>query len=833
MCRRDQPSRRHFSLRAAALQKAFLALGFPDTPQPGPSNAWNSLTLPETPFTLSQQSLPAEERRSPWAWVPTLYCAEAVPYLMVMAVSVAMYKRLGVSNQAIAFYTSLLYLPWVIKPLWGPLVELYWTKRKWTVSLQALMAVGFAAMFFALQSQHYWIASLIIFTIIAFCSATHDIAADGYYMLALKENRQAYFAGIRSTFYRFATIMTQGILVMLVGVMEAYTGPKPIPLTVEITPPGIELPAERPGSGDTADDWLRFDPPVATVEPGRETTVTVVLTAPPDEGTTRAVAISAMSPWAAFLPIGPDQNIKFNGADRLEFGADNWQEPRAVVLSADKNVAQYCALQYKATSGNIALSWAIAFMGLAGLYILFSIYHRYAMAIVKADRGADSDQRPPFARAAAWLFLTVSVPVAVLILLFYGMNGIWSHFTPVGFFSNPLVAAAGEGSGVMGRLLGGLTTWHVLGLGYSAALFALLLLGVRWTASQAQWVLKAAPRGGAGSGFWCFVVLLLLFLGLHIGLNPGIEKVWKEVLNWRPLKPAAYTFFTHMATVTLAFLFFSSQFVRNYSLAAFRGAATRSGIPFDDIFISFFSKPMIVRMLAFLLLYRLGEAMLVKLLAPFLLDPRSAGGLGLSLQQYGLAYGTLGVLSLLIGGILGGVLASKYGLRMWIFWMCLAINAPDLLYVYLAAAQPESIYVVFGAVAAESFGYGFGFAAYMLYMLYIAGTGTTKTAHFALCTGFMAAGMMIPGMIAGDIYELCADPGTKALLAGAGLAESLSGYPLFFIIVCFLTIPGFITLWFIPLDPAFGRRGAEETGGDVPASDAALAPKDVPARKDE
>jgi PAT family beta-lactamase induction signal transducer AmpG len=209
---------------------------------------------------------------------------------------------------------------------------------------------------------------------------------------------------------------------------------------------------------------------------------------------------------------------------------------------------------------------------------------------------------------------------------------------------------------------------------------------------------------------------------------------------------------------------------------------------FFGTFGAFFQKPKIVVMLLFLLFYRLGEAQLVKLVVPFLRDPRAAGGLGLATDQVGLVYGTIGVAALLLGGIVGGILVSQRGLRAWLWPMVIVMHLPDAVFVWLSSAQPQNLGVIATGVALEQFGYGFGFAAYMLYMIYIA-RGNHQTAHYAICTGFMALGAMLAGLKSGRLQELL-------------------GYQHFFIWVMFATIPGCIVTALIPLDREFGRKTA-------------------------
>lgn len=167
------------------------------------------------------------KKQSPWSWVPTLYFAEGLPYIAVMTLSLVMYKRMGISNTEVALYTSWLNLPWVIKPLWSPFVDLLRTKRWWVTLMQLFIGAGLAGIAFTIPTEHFFQATLAIFWLMAFSSATHDIAADGFYMLGLTTHEQALFVGIRSTFYRIATIAGQGLLVMIAGYLEKTTGSIP------------------------------------------------------------------------------------------------------------------------------------------------------------------------------------------------------------------------------------------------------------------------------------------------------------------------------------------------------------------------------------------------------------------------------------------------------------------------------------------------------------------------------------------------------------------------------------------------------------------------------
>jgi PAT family beta-lactamase induction signal transducer AmpG len=423
----------------------------------------------------------SEERKS-WLWIPSLYLAEGLPYVVVMVVSVILYKRLEISNTEIALYTSWLYLPWVIKPFWSPVVDLLKTKRFWIIVMQFFIGAGLAGVAFTIPTDNFFQYTLAFFWLMAFSSATHDIAADGFYMLGLNEHEQAFFVGIRTTFYRIAFIAGQGLLVILAGQIEESTD-------------------------------------------------------------------------------------------------------------------------------NIPYAWMITFFILAGLFVLFFIYH-------------------------------------------------------------------------------------------------LLILP-----------------------------------------HPKIDYKRSEVKSKK----------------------FFSEFIQT--------------------FISFFRKKEILLILLFILFYRFAEAQLAKMTIPFLVDTNEAGGLALTTSQVGIVYGTVGIIALSLGGILGGIAAAKKGLKFWIWWMLIAINLPNVVYVYLSYTQTTNFILINVCVAIEQFGYGFGFTAFMLYLIYIS-EGEYKTAHYAIATGFMALGMMLPGMISGWIQEQI-------------------GYQNFFIWICISTVPAFIITKFVKIDPLFGKKVAK------------------------
>ena len=400
----------------------------------------------------------ATNSKSPWWWVPTLYFAEGVPYFVVNNISVMMFTKMGVPNGDMSFFTTLLYFPWFLKGIWSPLVDVVQTKRWWIVTMQILMTALMVLLTLTLPLPDVsmiargatpismFTLTLILFIIAAFASATHDIAADGYYMLAHSPSSQAAFIGIRSTFYRIASVFGQGGLVYIAGKIETSTG-------------------------------------------------------------------------------------------------------------------------------NIPMSWQVTLGVSAVIFCLITLYHTFCL-----PRSADD---------------------------------------------KPRVSANGTQSG------------------------------------------------------------------------------WSELA---------------------------------------------------DSFVTFVKKPGVLLAIAFMLLYRLPEGFLLKMCQPFLVHSTQSGGLGLSTELVGLVYGTFGVISLLAGGVAGGIFASRVGLKKALWIMAACMTLPCLTFVYLAIAQPASTVVISVAVCIEQFGYGFGFTAYMLYMMYFS-EGEFKTSHYAICTAFMALSMMLPGFVAGYIQE--------------------------------------------------------------------------------
>ena len=617
--------------------------------------------------------------RNPWMWVPSLYFAQGLPFAVVNFVSIVVYKSFGVSNTDIAFYTAWLYLPWVIKPLWSPVVDILKTRRLWIWLAQLIMGAGFAAVALALPLGIFFQATLAIFYLIAFSSATHDIGADGYYLLATTEQEQSFFVGIRSTFFRISMISAQGLLVILAGFIQNHTGLPPVSLRLEAPPEAalvesVETQDIVPQTAEEGDLRVIALPATSQIRPVArpKTEVVPLITTAKNWNLVNGFTLAEKKekseswwsrtigafwsqyiggPWKEHVsePLGSflqrkfgqnkdkagqagniavvrvrlskrpgkeiivtpaissgDKNFSVAEGSRLIFNDQNWDRPALVVFQLDAKVKSATSAVYKCRSGNVPLSWTAVFFLLAGLFVMFGLWHKFILPYPTND------------------------------------------------------------------------------------------------------------QPGAASN-------VLLFL--------------KE---------------------------------------------------FFLTFGSFFTKPKIGFLLLFLLLYRFGEAQLVKMVAPFLLDPREVGGIGLTTEQYGLVYGTIGIIALTVGGLMGGFVAAQKGLKFWIWPMALAIHLPDAVFIYLAYAQPDNLALISASIAIEQFGYGFGFTAYMLYMIYIA-RGKHSTAHYAICTGFMAMSMMFPGMWSGWLQEII-------------------GYPHFFVWVILATVPSFLVVLLVPLDKEFGKK---------------------------
>ena len=620
-----------------------------------------------------KSSLP--KQRNPWAWIPTLYFAEGIPYVVAMTVSVIMFKRMGISNTDIALYTSWLYLPWAIKPLWSPVVDLLKTKRWWIVIMQLFIGAALGGVALALPLPGYFQITMIFLWLLAFSSATHDISADGFYMLGLDEHQQTYFVGIRSTFYRIAMITGQGLLIILAGFFETATGLPPIEINVTAKPTithQISLPEVVQSSPQSGNSYFATFPKTVIISTQniQQQQLDSIRQLVKDHNLTlgfisngkqlaAAQKANKDSWWTSYISSPLKQFLQKHFQNKEIIQADNTTVGNvavvAVKLNGQPEADKEMILNMKWQTGDKSLQL------IEGERLAFTLqnWDQPAYILIQADPKLNTSTESTFKGTSGNIHLAWSITFVIL-----------------------------------------------------AAMFVILSFYHR---------------------------LILPYPASDLNHNEGHESLFKA---------------------------------------------------FFKTFSSFFQKKEIWVILSFLMFYRLGEAQLIKMASPFMLDPRQLGGLGLTTGDVGLIYGTFGIIALMAGGILGGLAASKKGFRYWLWWMVLAINIPHLAYVYMAYAQPTNYLVICLCAAIEQFSYGFGFTAYMLYMIYIS-EGENKTAHFAIATGFMALGMMIPGMFSGWLQEII-------------------GYKYFFVWVMLCMIPAMIPVFFVKVKPGFGIKIKEK-----------------------
>jgi PAT family beta-lactamase induction signal transducer AmpG len=617
----------------------------------------------------------SNKKRSPWAWIPSLYFAEGLPYVAVMTISVIMYKRLGISNADIALYTSWLYLPWVIKPFWSPFVDLLKTKRWWVVTMQVLLGAGFAGIAFTIPVPMFFQTTLAIFWLIGFSSATHDIAADGYYMLALDTHTQAMYVGIRSTFYRVATIAGQGLLVILAGALESGTGLKPVSFEIKAGPEytnNISLPLEDTSAlkqlpANTANYEFNVYPPVVNLSTQKIAS---------DSAAKLKTLVHGYNLANGFIP--EEKKI-----EEKEKGTSAWAKyisgPLGRFLKRNFGKAD-------ASDNKLALTGSLA------------------VVQVKLNKAPEKGET---------LVLNTSLDKG----------------------DKSLAVVQGD------RIEFSSENWDKP---------AYLLVQADSKLAEAT---SATYKGLSGNIKFAWSITFFILAGFFVALSLYHKFILPKPDSDKPARD-----------VTASNIF--KEFFATFG--------------------TFFKKKQIWIAIPFLLLYRFPEAQLIKLISPFLLDAREAGGLGLTTGEVGLVYGTVGILGLTIGGIIGGLIAAKGGLKKWLWPMAWSISLTCATFVYLGVFQPQNLLVINLAVFVEQFGYGFGFTAYMLFMIYMS-EGEHKTAHYAICTAFMALGMMLPGMAAGWLQEMI-------------------GYENFFwwvMICCAFTI---IVTAFVKVDENFGRK---------------------------
>ena len=626
------------------------------------------------------------KKKSPWAWIPTLYFAQGLPYVAVMTISVIMYKRLGISNTDIALYTGWLYLPWVIKPFWSPFVDIIKSKRWWTVSMQWILAFTFAGVAFAIPVPFFFQLTLAVFWVMGFTSATHDIAADGFYMHALTEHEQSLYVGIRSTFYRVATVAGQGLLVIIAGLVETNTGLEPAQLTVVANPEARQAVASIP----------KFDVQVTDTagEPHFIYTASQI-----EVGSVAPAEVDGV-PFKAYAAAVRDSVRMLNEANGFVSAAQDAGQ------AAAEDATAAVAPQKESAFTTLIRDW----FGEERQAATDDLADNIAVVGVRLNKMPTTDEPIILSVTHQSGDQSIKLEQNLLTTRFEFTRDNWNKTAYLYFEIDHKLKERTEASfvGASGNIP---FAWIVVFISLSVFFFAV--------AAYHSWVL---PR---------------------------------PLTDGREAKRSASDIF--------------KEFVQT--------------------FVSFFQKKQIWVAVAFMLLYRLPEAQLVKLINPFLLDPIDKGGLGLSTGEVGLVYGTVGIIGLTIGGIIGGIAAARGGLKKWLWPMAWSMSLTCLTFIYLSYCQDSSLLVINICVFIEQFGYGFGFTAYMLYLIYFS-EGEHKTAHYAICTGFMALGMMLPGMAAGWLQETI-------------------GYRHFFIwtVICCAATIGICA--FVKIDPKFGLKEKE------------------------
>ena len=664
-------------------------------------------------------------KRNPWAWIPTLYFAQGLPYVAVMTISVIMYKRLGMSNTDIALYTGWLGLPWVIKPFWSPFVDIIKTKRWWVLIMQWVIAIALAGIAFTIPTAWWVQLTFAVFMLMGFASATHDIAADGFYMLALTEHEQSLFVGIRSTFYRIATVVGQGLLVILAGVVEMNSGLEPVRIDITANPDAPAVVAQMPTISDkdiNNSNEIQF----ITSETSIKTSVKA-----PDKAllgdSTLAFAdynkaigdsINNVNITNGFYIPDPkftkDDKLVYQKNTDFKLDSASWQNDHYIYYGKDNNGSEITALDDKLAKKEEEKS------GLEN-WIATTFPDKF-----KEKKANDKT----------------------------------SNFAVVAVRLNKQPKAGEQ---------------YVLNIANDKGSTDIKATQSRFVFNENNWNKPAY---------------------IHFSIDNKIkEEVSSSFIGTSGNIPLAWALvFVVLSVFFLIIALYHTWAMPKPAVDANQDKKTAKEIilGFLDTFKTFFTKFPVwqtVAAILFMLFYRFPEAQLTKIIMPFLVDPLDKGGLALSTSEVGVVYGTVGIIGLTIGGIIGGILAAKGGLKKWLHPMAWSMSLTCLTFIYLAFTQDQSFLTINICVFIEQFGYGFGFTAYMLYLIYYS-EGKYKTAHYAICTGFMALSMMM-GMIAGWL-------------------EDLIGYQNFFIwtmICCLFTIGA---AFIIKVDPSFGLKEKSE-----------------------
>jgi len=814
-------------------------------------------------------------RVSPWAWMNTVYFAQGLQYAIVTQLFVIVFFTMGIGQGDILFWIGLLTLPWTIKPLWGPIVDRYWTKRSWTWSMQIIVGLCFlgtaAALLIpgtqalipkiALQPPFFY-GCLIFLFILAIAGATHDIACDGFYMMALNQKQQAFFVGVRSTVFRIALIFANGILIWMAGLVQSGTGLPAGQVEITALPKESALVAssDQIFAGEvwqaSSEQALLIRPGKLEIRGGEEEFVTLRLAQPPENGS-QIVVLRFTSRNSKGLSIP-------KSSERLEFTSANWQTGIDVPVTADAKTASAASDVLRIQSGNIPLSWSFVCVLCGASFFMLGVLHRFILPYPITDK-SDAVGRPNILIPLGALALTIGIPWALGYSIFYSAGRFRdaARDVTVGVLpKDEKVAGALQGlratvdaqnpdvqqafAGRLFALLGSLGTNGLpetpteldqtvtlrdtlarYGLIDDAALADRLYTGIEaeranpdFAASHQLRRLLAQVKKLNGdkppaSREKVEALVAELRLPALVAIEADVRALAKPLANVRAasggklpadqariqavldrarttpsvLEMKGFTFFFTASRLILVIgigLLFIYTPVSVPAGKAVWALSDLSRIGFAEVFSTFFSKPGVTVVIGFILTFRLGEIQLSQVKNIFLLDSTSNSGLAMSISQLAFTNTAVYLVALSIGGILGGWLVSSYGLKKVIWPMVAAVHLPNLLYYWMAVAKPDSISWINLVVGIESFGYGFGLSAFLLVMI-IAAEGPYKTAHYALCTGFMSLGAMLPGMWSGYLSELV-------------------GYQTFFLLVMLFCVPGVLFIPFLPIPADFGMK---------------------------
>jgi|GEM_PF-253023 len=648
----------------------------------------------------------AGRRLNPWAFVPLLYFMQAIPVTIVQEVASVLYKDLGIANEPITRWTSLISLPWSLQLLLGPLVDLNGTKRRWILGGQALIAVGLIATAFSLRIPYAFEISLLILAATAVTSALCNIATDGFYLLSMPKGEQARFVGVQTTCYRLGRLFCTGLLVLFVGLLTRLP-------SVPVTAPTGQYLAFKKGNevtysrvaalevrqGFLASKFGKIEPEIAvpTGVYGMKVETDGRIMVRRVTGTEQIGPLVLATPPTDARPVEGEPDVLRGAA------------PASTTPAAQLSVGS------EVDGMNPVTAWTVILAVAGGIYLLGHLGNRVVLPRPAADQLSDDPVPGETQRNILRTVLLVVLGVGG----FFTINAVLRLL--LNFAGVPILRAVGV--------------------------------------DPKGWILPAENKIQVGT------------------LSYSAGAVGTELLQ-----------LAICGTLVFVALAASRRLIR--------------GTPMAEALTSFVRQPGFPAILAFILFYRFGEAMVVKMSPLFLKDSLDKGGLAVANEQLGIIKGLFGVVGIIIGGLLGGAVVSRFGLKRSFWGIAIFMHLPNFLYL-LAAVQgaqlPLGVVEIPGlgpipmTLAAidflEQFGYGFGFAGYMVYLMWVAQRGNYKTTHYAIGTGMGALCIATAGAVSGVLYENF-------------------GYRGVFLWAIILAIPGLLTLFFIPLDENHGKREA-------------------------